>query len=1243
MNTPNLQGLYSNSEGSGTLPARAPLRRLLALAAACCAALALPGHADDTEIYKTLANNENSGRPKVIIVFDDSGSMGTEVSEQRPAYDPDKTDYDGGVSSSQMNRIYWSTTGSVPSANSNQWFEASANRCASSYEPLAEQGLFLAGAARSWELQSCESSCQLPFLPFPIPWNDQAFCEAIGGTFNACSGTGAGGDTGTWEVLGAGQGQTDVDCQVDHTAPGLASNSPLVPPSPANGFAVDGVADSEKYSAATLADSNVEWFAQAGQGFTFYSANYVDYWNDDSILTERSRLDIAQEVISSLVQANTLVDFGLAVFNDNSDGSDDDDTDGDDHGGRIVQRIIENMSDEDRTNLVDLSDSLTDDGWTPLCETTYEVYRYLSGSSVLYGDNRDTSGNPDRDLPERDLLAEDENGNYLSPTSDCAYVYIILMTDGLPTFDYAANDAIESNLLDDGESCRDWEDDHGGTSKNCLPELAGYMATHDLDGDASNGNQFAITYTIGFQTSQELLNETATLGGGSYYEATNADELQEAFQGALIEISTSDTTLTSPAVAVDSFNRTQTREEVYYAMFKPDNRVDWRGNVKKLKIDVDNGDVVIVDRTNQPAFDATTGQFRSDASTFWSTADGGTVDKGGVGELLAARNPADRTILSNTGAGNTLEPFVLENLSPVDFGLDADDDAGMYLAFGVESAAEFEAAVYYGRGHGINADGTPTDGAREWVMADVMHSQPIILDYGALGSATLDDPDLRLLVSTNGGFLHMFDDTDGSEDWAFFPKELAPILNRRRLNPVSNDNVYGLDLTPAAYRHDENGDRTIDASDGDKLWVYQGMRRGGRNLYALDLSNPDSPSLMWMKTPDDVGMSELGQTWSAPLLTRIPSYRNDEGEALPVIIVGAGYDTSKDNKNTIAQADSMGRGVFILDAETGELVRSLTPAPFSPTNMQVPLAHSVAADITLLDSNADDLTDRLYIADTGGNLWRVDLSGPLPTSGDETWRIVLMATLNGGETDSDRRFFNKPDVVRTLVNGRAVDALLIGSGDRTNPLATDVENFFYLIYDEQTRLYTTDYPTDEECEPSDDAEPVNDFRCKLPVGQDSLFEITEGPGELEELRGWKFDLPNLGEKALSESVTLANTALFTTFTPASVVDDINVCEPVSGVGRLYGIDIDAFLDPNDPLDPNEPVPSYQIPGIIPDLPALIIPPDPDGDDSRDIHQLLPPSPGGDDDGDEEGCRDGACETGKALPTPQGYFWYREEY
>ncbi|MCP3674132.1 MAG: hypothetical protein GY829_06635, partial [Gammaproteobacteria bacterium] len=238
--------------------------------------------------------------------------------------------------------------------------------------------------------------------------------------------------------------------------------------------------------------------------------------------------------------------------------------------------------------------------------------------------------------------------------------------------------------------------------------------------------------------------------------------------------------------------------------------------------------------------------------------------------------------------------------------------------------------------------------------------------------------------------------------------------------------------------------------------------------------DPDNPEFLWKISNSTAGFSELGQTWSVPVISTIPGltydHDSDAGDEYPtpevpkpVLVFGAGYDTNKDATG-VGTADSMGRGVFIVDALTGEKKWSYTS-----------LEHSVPSAITPMDSNGDGISDRLYFGDTGGNVWRVDMPGAdigitLP------WRITKLADLNDGTVANDRRFFNSPDVVRTkhkfcvevfsdthdlageckITSMIKYYAVMIGTGDRTNPNATDVSNQFYMIRDLQLSIYTTD-------------------------------------------------------------------------------------------------------------------------------------------------------------------------------------------
>ncbi len=1182
--------------------------------------------ADDTEIFfNSPASTSSSGRPKVMIVFDDSGSMDSLVTT-RPNYDPLKTDYAGGVSSGNLDRIYWSTTGEPPPAGSNQWFEGSQNRCASSFDSLSNQGFFSTKAAR-WSASGTATTCvpdscpsgYSPFGGICLRW----FPFSIISRPQTCTTETVPGE---WLSLSGGvHAPPHVDCEedVDSSTPG---NGPAV----ADGYPKDDVTDPDVYSAAVPADSDVDWGTTA---YTLYTGNYVDYWNDSTIITTDSRINIAKNVISNLVTANTGLDFGLATFNNNNgDGPTNH------NGGRVINRIIDDMTPAERASLVGLVNSTTAGGWTPLCESYYEVYRYITGSSVLYADQRDTGGTPDRDLPVEDPLAEDGSGNYIAPTFDCGPIYVILMTDGLPTYDHAANAAIETLT---GQTCDDWEDDFGGESKNCLPELSKYLSTTDLDGDASNGDQYAVTYTIGFDIEQPLLEAAATFEDG-YFEADSAETLTSAFNQIVSNILTIESTFTSPAVAVDTFTRTQSRDDVFYAMFKPDNRVDWRGNVKKLKLKIVNGKVILVDKNDVPAINPLTGYILEGADTYWSSNDGGAVEAGGVGELLAERDPATRIVKSNTGSGGSLEDLNATNMTYDVFpGYSSTSD--LYTLFGVPDQPALETVLDWALGYEISASGASTGSPREWIMGDPLHSQPLIINYGALGSFTLTDPDLRIVVGTNSGFLHMFGSDDGQEDWAFFPKELAPILNPRRVNNLSPQHIYGVDLTPSLYTKDVDADGTLDASDGDKAWIYVGLRRGGRVLYALDVSSPNSPVYKWEASPLDAGMSELGQTWSEPVITRIPGYVDGSGVPKPVVIVGAGYDTNKDSSG-VGTADSRGRGVFILDADTGALVRSITPATRTDDNLSAPgLTDSVPGQVAIVDSNADELTDRLYFTDTGGNVWRVDINIGLPDFDDgESWYVTKLASLgHASSTSQDRRFFNKPDVVRTRdVFGDAVDVLLIGSGDRTNPLADDVNNFFYLLRDRRVIPYTTTRPTPSECTGPD---PVYDFRCSLPIDQSSLYNITNSlllggteaqqateRGLLDAAAGWKYPLSGSGEKSLSDSITIQGQVLFTTYTPPGIVTGTSACEPNLGEAFMYLVDIDDGETIKVPLGPIIPdTPSVVIPG--PGEPPVVIPP--------------PGAPPGDPNDPEDGCIDGSCFNGRfdRLRGPHANFWYREDY
>lgn len=1164
--------------------------------------------ADDTEIYQAQASASDSGRPKVLIIFDDSGSMRRDVTVQPPAYDANDT-YTGTWDNS---RIYFVESGSDPSTN--LYFSASVNRCSESFTPLAEEGFYIGDFQRQTSTVT----------DFDNPWRDLSDDDNTRNTAN-------------------------VECRADSTE-GNTDNGSGQP----TGYACE---TSNTSIWCTEPDGDLVWDDQI-----IYTGHYLNYLDQEGTTT-RSRLAIAQDTVESIINANPNIDFGLMTFNANDDGQDED-------GGRIINRIITNSTETDRDSIITNVFDLNADSWTPLCESAYEAYRYLSGSSVLYGTQREDSTN---DSILRDTNAE-SGGSYISPVSDCAYIYVILMTDGLPSNDTAANAAIRELT---GETCKSYTSDTSGvdTEENCLPQLAEYMANTDLDGDSTNGDNFARFYTIGFEveTAQEFLEDTAQAGQGEYYNAQGATGLAAAFQSALTDIATGTESFTSPAVAVDTFSRTESRNEVFFAMFEPSDRVNWQGNIKRLNLVIESGEAVLKDANNEDAF-TPLGTISENAQTVWSTTeDGNRVNEGGVGALLAARDPATRNLYTNTGTGGALQAFNADNLTNaglVEFTIEE-----LLRLFLSDDSTEMKETILWAQGYDIDGEsGEDVTAPRPWILGDMLHSRPIVINYGALGDAhTQANPEQRLLVGTNAGFFHMFDVEDGSETWAFSPKELSEIHQLRRQNEASTDHVYGLDAPPSIYT-DDGGDGTIDASAGDKAYVYFGMRRGGNNIYALDVSDPDSPSYLFQINGGSGVFSEMGQSWSVPIVTKIPGYKYDHDNdsqtpevPKPVLIFGAGYDTAMDSKGKASEAltdetdavDS-GRGVYVVDAFTGDLVHSITPGLASNSNTNIAIQYPVPGNVTPVDSNSDELTDRLYFTDTGGHIWRVDINLPNseePETLDETdlqWRVLLFADVNGGTEATDRRFFSAPDVVRTrqkicteyypspnddvcrVLTSVNFDAVLIGTGDRTNPNGTDVSNQFYMFRDEGVATYTADLAT-TDCSDEDN---YLDFRCNLPLAPSDLYDATANliqssdsttastaKAGLENSQGWMLSLGDKGEKSLSRSLTLFGSLFFTTFSP-NTSNEIS-CQVRSGQGRLYQIDIITagakrdFVNNDGVLDR-----STDLGTLIPDTPSPHF-----GSDKK--IRLLFPSGGGEFSGSP-------LDSGAQLPQPYGIYWYREE-
>ncbi|GAA4358014.1 hypothetical protein GCM10023165_52540 [Variovorax defluvii] len=575
------------------------------------------------------------------------------------------------------------------------------------------------------------------------------------------------------------------------------------------------------------------------------------------------------------------------------------------------------------------------------------------------------------------------------------------------------------------------------------------------------------------------------------------------------------------------------------------------------------------------------------ASDGYDWADGQVVEKGGVAQQIRLRHltnsyPASATTTAtatattarnvftclgtscSTGAALSGMPFKVGNadLTSTALGISSGTITAPNLINWVRGQDTYAA----GDAAAGREGSTPPDASitiRGSVHGDVLHSRPAVINYGGttgvvvfygandgmfravngnqpnnptdstkpMGHCTVSSTCAIAMKDATGANINV---PPGGELWSFVPQEFYPGLQRLYQNSPSlklgslatgSAKTYFFDGAPSVYQNSATG----------KAYIFLSARRGGRLLYAIDVSDPTNPKFMWKRSNTHSGFSELGQTWSQPKVAMIKGHTN------PVLIFGAGYDTNEDLEPP--SPDTMGRGIFVVDAVTGDVVWQAGPGGSGSGCTGNPcrladMTYSIPADITLVDRDFDGLIDRLYAADTGGNLWRVDLQ---PTgSGDvSTWQATHLAAL-GGSGGTRRKFFFPPDVVLT----KTYDVVLDITGDREHPLIThqsrNVVNRFYMIKDTKVGMSASGWA------------PVrDDSSSTADVAPTSLFNASNTAAYDGSLGGFYVTLAGAGEKGVNAPTTVGGQVYFGTHQP--IVPSTTSCQANLGAARSYSV------------------------------------------------------------------------------------------
>lgn len=783
----------------------------------------------------------------------------------------------------------------------------------------------------------------------------------------------------------------------------------------------------------------------------------------------------------------------------------------------------------------------TDTAGSPVSRSAYGVGRF-GGNKTL--------------LDDRDAFTDGTHTAYKPPESQCNRNYLLLVGNGYPNAEPKTGPvakgfpgmnytqpALSSTSSDLSREVDDWA----------------YFAAN-TDVNEASGVQPLYTYTVNVFNAKKdpdqtkLLKSMAAVGSpDNVYVEVGGDLLKliSEFEDMFLKVATVDSVFASTALPVATNTQGTFLNQVYVGMFRPDGdfRPRWIGNMRQYQIGAANGGLTLTDANNRTAtsggfFAATAKSFWTEDSVFFAnnpmgtpasasdSPDGAVTEKGGAAQMLRQanlRDASDRRVytLPETPAANqalSTTPFNAANT-----GLDA---ALVAWVRGENNLLDQPTHLGKEAFNGSFMDGTTVtslgnSGARHSMHGDVLHATPTAINYGG--------KDVVVYYGTNDGFFHAIDgrkegaatdaadaDPPGSELWSFLPREHHALQTRLRngepLLQLPENGVDGSLLTPTggelprSYGMDGPiGSYTRYNTAGvlQEALIYPTMRRGGRTVYALDVTSKTAPRFKWRISGGSGDFAKLAQTWSMP--RTIPLNTAATPDLLTVM--GGGYDPEEDDNGS----GDIGNAVFIINGRTGALVK------------QIDTEFSVPSDITLVDTNRDGRPDRLYFADVRGNLYRVSV----PATGDllasATWNTVeatKIAVLEG-------KVFYRPDVVMT----KNYAAVLVGTGDREKPALKVTSDRFFLIKDPVATPITTATTLS-----------LTDIKRVASVNNSTMAPTPSGV-TVSASDSCYIQLATNGEKVINAPLTVSGVTYFGTNRPAP--DKSNSCVANLGEGYAY--------------------------------------------------------------------------------------------
>lgn len=423
-----------------------------------------------------------------------------------------------------------------------------------------------------------------------------------------------------------------------------------------------------------------------------------------------------------------------------------------------------------------------------------------------------------------------------------------------------------------------------------------------------------------------------------------------------------------------------------------------------------------------------------------------------------------------------------------------------------------QAVVDYLRGDRSNESPRGTQlRARQSILGDIVNSQPVFVgrpndrqyvsatftggsSYAAFATAQASRQGV-VYVGANDGMLHGFNATTGAETFAFVPTAVMANL---------------AEYTRQGYEHRYFVDGELTVADvftgGSWRTVLVGtLGRGGRSVFALDVTNPTNVRLLWEKTAADI--PQLGNNLGKPIIAQV-------ADGNWQVLIGNGPNSTGENAQLVMVRVDTG-AVRVVDTGVG--------------------GDNGLTAVQAWDADSNGFSDTAYAGDFKGNLWKF-----VTLSGTTTVTRLFTAT--------DRLNNPQPITAAPLVGrkpGTTETWVFFGTGQFLNDgdIGTRGEQSWYGIIDGGTTISGRSNLVQRQIE------------AEVPRPPFIIRTISAGSAaDLTGRNGWYIDLVSPARGAEGERMVLPNLFQGLVLIGSTRIPEVaDVCQP-TGRGFIMAID-----------------------------------------------------------------------------------------